>query len=53
MNPMSLLTLPPRMLHEGYHQLPHDHSHGESNERLLALAVGLVSFCAAAVLVFA
>ena len=52
MNPMSLLTLPPGMLHEGYHQPPHARSHGERSERLFAMAVGLVSLCASVVLVF-
>lgn len=53
MNPMSLLTLPGHMLSESYYHPQQASSHGERDERLFALAVSLVSFCAALALVFA
>jgi hypothetical protein len=53
MNPMSLLTLPSYLLSESYHHPQPVPSHGERDERLLALAVALASFFAALLLVFA
>ncbi|MBC7956909.1 MAG: hypothetical protein H7Y33_13695 [Cytophagales bacterium] len=49
---MSLLTLPPAMLRESFNHPNETPSHGGGTERMLALAVGIASFFAAAVVVF-
>lgn len=53
MNPMSLLTMPTAMLRESFNQPDEHRTHAQGTERMLALAVGIVSFFAAAVVVFA
>lgn len=50
MNPMSLVTLPPALLRDGFEH--HTGStHGERHERAVALAIGLAGVLAALAMV--